>query len=83
MTPEERERMNSLCIGIQEETDYSKYATLLCELSELLARKEQRRFKQHATLVWPSACRDILPLCGTRRILSPAHSLFKLPVSRL
>jgi hypothetical protein len=47
MTPEERERMNSLCIGIQEETDYNKFATLLRELSELIARKEQRRFKQH------------------------------------
>ena len=52
MTPEERERMNSLCIGIQEETDYNKYVTLLGELSELLARKEQRRFKQHPALVW-------------------------------
>jgi|SRR5579864_2229876 2'-5' RNA ligase len=52
MTPEERERMNSICIGIQEETDYNKYATLLGELSELIARKEQRRFKQHPTLVW-------------------------------
>jgi hypothetical protein len=44
MTPEERERMNSLCIAIQEETDYNKFATLLRELSELIARKEQRRF---------------------------------------
>ena len=52
MTPEERARMNSLCIGIQEETDYNKFATLLRELSELIARKEQRRFKQHPTLVW-------------------------------
>lgn len=51
MTPEERERMNSLCIGLQEETDYNKYATLLRDLSELLARKEQRRFKQHPPLV--------------------------------
>lgn len=29
MTPEERERMNSVCIGLQEETDFNKYATLL------------------------------------------------------
>jgi hypothetical protein len=40
MTPEERERMNSLCIGLQEETDFNKYATLLRDLSELLARKD-------------------------------------------
>lgn len=52
MTPEERERMNSLCIGIQEETDYNRFATLLHELSELIALKEQRRFRQHPTLVW-------------------------------
>jgi len=52
MTPEERERMNSLCIGLQEEPDFNKYATLLRDLSELLARKEQRRFKQHPALVW-------------------------------
>jgi len=52
MTPEERERMNSLCVGIQEETDYNKFVTLLGELSELIALKEQRRFKQHPTLVW-------------------------------
>lgn len=52
MTPEERARMNSLCIGIQEETDYNRFVILLGELSELIARKEQRRFKQHPTLVW-------------------------------
>ena len=52
MTPEERERMNSVCIGLQEETDFNRYATLLRDLSELLARKEQRRFKQHSALVW-------------------------------
>jgi hypothetical protein len=52
MTPEERERMNSLCIGIQEETDYNRFVTLLGELSALIALKEQRRFKQHPTLVW-------------------------------
>ncbi len=51
MTPDERERMNSICFGIQEETDYNKFVTLLDELSELIARKEQRRFGQHPTLV--------------------------------
>jgi hypothetical protein len=35
-----------------EETDYNNFVTLLGELSELIARKEQRRFKQHPTLVW-------------------------------
>jgi len=52
MTPEECERMNSLCIGIQEEKDYETFATLLSELGEIIARKEQRRFQQHPKLVW-------------------------------
>jgi len=52
MTSEERERMNSLCVGIQEETDYNKFAALLHEMSELIARKEQRRFEHHPKLVW-------------------------------
>ena len=52
MTSEERERMNRLCVGIQEEADYNKFATLLHEMSELIARKEQRRFEHHQKLVW-------------------------------
>ena len=52
MTSEERERMNSLSVGIQEETDYNKFAVLLHEMSELIARKEQRRFEHHPKLVW-------------------------------
>jgi hypothetical protein len=52
MTSEERVRMNSLCAGIQEEKDYNKFAALLHEMSELIARKEQRRFQQYPKLVW-------------------------------
>ena len=52
MTPEERSRMNSLCIAIQEETNYERFVTILHELSELIARKEQRRFRQHPKLIW-------------------------------
>jgi hypothetical protein len=52
MTSEERERMNSLCAGIQEEKDYNKFVALLHEMSELIARKEQRRFQQYPKLVW-------------------------------
>jgi len=52
MTSEERERMNSLCTGIQEEKDYNKFVALLHEMSELIARKEQRRFQQYPKLVW-------------------------------
>lgn len=52
MTSEERERMNSLSVGIQEETDYNKFAAMLHEMSELIARKEQRRFEHRPKLVW-------------------------------
>jgi len=52
MTSEERERMNRLSVGIQKETDYNKFAAMLHEMSELIARKEQRRFEHHPKLVW-------------------------------
>ena len=52
MTSEERERMNRLCVGIQEETNHNKFAALLREMSELIARKEQRRFEHHQKLAW-------------------------------
>lgn len=43
MTPEERERMNELCIEIQEERNYEKFADQLRELTELIGRKQQQR----------------------------------------
>ena len=52
MNSEERERMNGLSVAIQEETDYNKFAALLHEMSELIARKEQRRFEHRPKLVW-------------------------------
>ena len=44
--------MTTLCAGIQEETNYDRFATMLHEMSELIARKEQRRFQQHPKLIW-------------------------------
>jgi len=52
MTPEERERMNVLCAEIQQEKDYDQFASQLRELSELISRKEQRRFQNHPKLIW-------------------------------
>jgi hypothetical protein len=54
MTSEAREHMNSLSAGIHEETDYNKFAAMLHEMSELIARKEQRRLEHHPKLVWQS-----------------------------
>jgi hypothetical protein len=44
--------MNELCLGIQEEKDYGKFATMLHEMTELIERKEQRRFPQEPKVVW-------------------------------
>ncbi len=72
MTPEERQRMNALCVGIQEEQNYEKFATMLREMGELIARKEQRRFHEHPSIVWqrnrPSRT---LPALVNKVLLSP------------
>ena len=52
MTPEERERMNELCVQIQEEKNYDQFATQLRELADLLVRKQQRRFTNQPQLIW-------------------------------
>jgi hypothetical protein len=52
MTPEERTRMNELCAGIQEEKDYETFSAMLHEMSELIERKEQRRFPNQPKVVW-------------------------------
>jgi hypothetical protein len=73
MTSEERERMNRLSVGIQEETDYNKFAAMLHEMSELIARKEQRRFEHHPKLVWQrNGPWKTVPAVVTK-IVKPAH----------
>jgi hypothetical protein len=52
MTPEERERMNQLCVDIQKEEDYDRFTLQLRELSELIGRKQERRFQNHPRLIW-------------------------------
>ena len=52
MTPEERERMNELCVQIQEEKNYDQFAVQLRELTDLLVRKQKRRFNNHPQLLW-------------------------------
>lgn len=72
MTSEERERMNSLCLGIQEETDYNKFAALRHEMSELIARKEQRRFEHHQKLVWQKNAPWKTVTAVVTRVVNPA-----------
>lgn len=42
MTPEERVRMNALCLQIQQERNYDTFEELSRQLRELVTRKEQR-----------------------------------------
>ena len=42
MTPEEKERMESLCKQIQIEEDQEKFDALVQELNEILGKDEQR-----------------------------------------
>ncbi len=52
MTTEERERMNSLCLRIQEEKDHSQFEALLRELNELIGRKELRFPRNDGVVTW-------------------------------
>ena len=58
MTPDERDRMNSLCTRIQEEKDYRRFEDLLRELHEVIRQKEMRfpahddRFAQPPKRPW-------------------------------
>jgi hypothetical protein len=73
MTPEERDRMNQLCLRIQEERDYEKFAGLLQEMSELIDRKSRRRFKQYPKLIWyRSRPWKTLPAV-VKKLLQPVH----------
>lgn len=42
MTPEERDKMNALCLLIQNEKDPKKFNCLLAELDRLLTKKRER-----------------------------------------
>jgi hypothetical protein len=42
MTPEERTRMNALCVQIQNEKNYQKFEELMREVTALMSAKESR-----------------------------------------
>jgi len=42
MTPEERVRMNDLCVQIQNEKNYQKFEELIHEITALMSAKESR-----------------------------------------
>jgi hypothetical protein len=49
MTPDERERMNWLCLRIQDEKDPKTFDALVRELNELLEIKHERIHPEHKT----------------------------------
>jgi hypothetical protein len=51
MTAEERDRMNLLCRLIQEERDPKMFGTLVAELDDLLATKEECSTSRNLTSV--------------------------------
>jgi len=61
--------MNQLCAGIQVETDYEKFAAMLREMTELIERKEQRRFPKQPKLVWLRKKPWLSMLATARRLL--------------
>ncbi len=71
MTDEERERMNALCLQIQQEKNYEKFEELSRQLSELVARKE-RRFPERKFCVrnLPGKAWKLMPARATKVIES-------------
>ncbi len=47
MTPEERQRMNSLSLRIQQEKDYCRFEGLVGELYEVIGCKQRRFSHEH------------------------------------
>lgn len=77
MTPEERKRMNELCVEIQQEKDFHRYEALTGELSSLVAKKERRFPKCRFSLAsirgmgWklmPAFARKLIPSVDGRGI---------------
>ena len=73
MTPEERERMNELCVEIQQEKNFHRYEELIRELSSLVEKKERRFPERQFSLPsvagkgWkfmPAAVTKVIPTVG-------------------
>ena len=65
MTTAERERMNLLCIRIQEEKDHQRFEALLHELAEVIARKQRRFPQSDASAAWQRRTRPWKMLSGS------------------
>jgi hypothetical protein len=72
MTSEERQRMNSLVVGIQEQKDYDRFAHQAREIYDLIERKA-RRFGHASAASQPlSRARRTMPAI-VKQILKPMY----------
>jgi hypothetical protein len=75
MNSEERRRMNSLSLRIQEEKDYCRFQGLLEELNEVIAYKQQRFSPQHSDESGWRPTRPWKALTGrVRKLLTPTFA---------
>jgi hypothetical protein len=74
MTPEEREKMNSLALRIQEEKNYDTFTTLVRELNEIAGRKA-RRLNQAVNVIDFQRTRPRRTFRAVvQKIVKPVHS---------
>jgi hypothetical protein len=75
MNPEERRRMNSLSLRIQEERDYCRFEGLVEELNEVIGYKQQRFSHQRSDVSGWRPTRPWKALTGrVRKLLTPSYS---------
>src|SRR6266567_2926931 len=74
MTLEERQRMNSLSLRIQDEKDHCRFEVLLIELNEVLDRKQRRFADHHSDTSGSRAARPWRAVAGVvRKLLPPTY----------
>ncbi len=73
MTPEEVERMNRLCLDIQQERNLEKFESLLRDLTELVAQKERRLAVQNANVTRDARVEKTLAAIA-RHVIKPFAS---------
>jgi hypothetical protein len=74
MSPEERRRMNSLSLRIQDETDYCRFEGLLLELNEVIGSKQRRFSREHPDAAGWRPIRPWKAITGiVRKLLTPAY----------
>jgi hypothetical protein len=75
MTPEERQRMNSLSLRIQDEKDYCRFEGLVVELNEVIGSKQQRFSREHFDATGWRPIRPWKAATGiVRKLLTPMYA---------